>query len=301
MIKRAPPFEIRARPKMVRYCGDDNCAICLEPLHNVKQDGSHNKTSSWVKQLPCMHQFHQHCIVRWDKKKTCPLCRKEYKYHVFHKPAFVARWWHDNEFREKEYFGPDTVEDYRQYWEDVKIFHLIDVRRQRPAEDKPKTFYYKALRDLKREVRRRRRLATASGSTEEDIHALQNILRILNINLALRAINNNDDDVEGLSLPLLRVPSSPLDIAALGSASLLVDVDAASIPEFDQPPQFLFDINSSSAIPPPLQIPPPLLAPPVVDLFGDMSMVEPISLFNGNFDDDDEENRVDDDDDDDEL
>lgn len=51
-------------------CGEGSCscAICLEDLRG---------TSDSVKQLPCYHKFHAHCITEWLTrwKHTCPLCK----------------------------------------------------------------------------------------------------------------------------------------------------------------------------------------------------------------------------------
>ena len=45
---------------------DLQCTICLEYL----------KLNRKVKQTPCNHYFHEHCIIPWFKKHaTCPNCR----------------------------------------------------------------------------------------------------------------------------------------------------------------------------------------------------------------------------------
>ncbi|XP_071705834.1 E3 ubiquitin ligase BIG BROTHER-related-like [Rutidosis leptorrhynchoides] len=47
---------------------EDNCVICQE---NYKF-GKHMIT------LPCFHQYHSKCIIKWLKlKKNCPICQKE--------------------------------------------------------------------------------------------------------------------------------------------------------------------------------------------------------------------------------
>ncbi|WOG29493.1 RING finger domain-containing protein [Endozoicomonas sp. 8E] len=50
------------------------CPICLEILHDEDKSMS----------LCCQHEFHDYCILRWnkrEKKETCPVCRKELIYH----------------------------------------------------------------------------------------------------------------------------------------------------------------------------------------------------------------------------
>uniref|UniRef100_A0A915EP81 RING-type domain-containing protein n=1 Tax=Ditylenchus dipsaci TaxID=166011 RepID=A0A915EP81_9BILA len=35
-----------------------------------------NKCSKDLKELPCLHKFHEKCIEKWFKvRSTCPLCR----------------------------------------------------------------------------------------------------------------------------------------------------------------------------------------------------------------------------------
>ena len=52
-------FEIRMRPRMVRYNGDENCSICLEPL----------KKARYVKQLPCEHLFINRALQNGIRRK----------------------------------------------------------------------------------------------------------------------------------------------------------------------------------------------------------------------------------------
>ncbi|KAG0208759.1 hypothetical protein BGX28_000380 [Mortierella sp. GBA30] len=53
--------------KKKRY---DACSICLEEF----------KVGDKLRELPCKHFFHSHCIDRWftDEHSTCPLCMRDY-------------------------------------------------------------------------------------------------------------------------------------------------------------------------------------------------------------------------------
>jgi len=46
------------RKKMVRYEGDDKCAICLSNLQSTIKN-------KFVVRLPCSHHFHSKCIKQW--------------------------------------------------------------------------------------------------------------------------------------------------------------------------------------------------------------------------------------------
>ncbi|PVH86899.1 hypothetical protein DL98DRAFT_582217 [Cadophora sp. DSE1049] len=56
----------------------ENCGICTESME-VSQD---------IRTLPCNHHFHMECITPWfdKRKKTCPMCRHEYK--IVYVPKF---------------------------------------------------------------------------------------------------------------------------------------------------------------------------------------------------------------------
>ncbi|KAI4387273.1 hypothetical protein MLD38_005116 [Melastoma candidum] len=47
------------------------CSICLEDIHG--------DLGSNVTELPCLHEFHTECIIRWlcSANTTCPLCRRQ--------------------------------------------------------------------------------------------------------------------------------------------------------------------------------------------------------------------------------
>jgi hypothetical protein len=50
------------------YCHGVQCAICLESY-------------KWLDQtcgLPCGHNFHKHCIMKWlhEYRRNCPICRQ---------------------------------------------------------------------------------------------------------------------------------------------------------------------------------------------------------------------------------
>ncbi|BFF90650.1 E3 ubiquitin-protein ligase RZF1-like [Drosophila madeirensis] len=47
--------------------GDDKeCSVCKESL----------QADEILKSMPCKHEFHKHCLIRWLKEaRTCPLCR----------------------------------------------------------------------------------------------------------------------------------------------------------------------------------------------------------------------------------
>lgn len=45
-----------------------NCAVCKDEISILEE----------VKRLPCLHYYHEHCIVPWLViRNTCPLCRHE--------------------------------------------------------------------------------------------------------------------------------------------------------------------------------------------------------------------------------
>lgn len=49
---------------------EDACPVCLEPNNNVLL-------------LPCQHQFHADCILKWTERSfACPLCRTEISHFV---------------------------------------------------------------------------------------------------------------------------------------------------------------------------------------------------------------------------
>lgn len=49
---------------------DDTCPVCMEPNNNVLL-------------LPCQHQFHADCILKWTERRfACPLCRTEISHFV---------------------------------------------------------------------------------------------------------------------------------------------------------------------------------------------------------------------------
>ena len=46
--------------------GPPSCNICLGPFEEHEQ----------VRTVPCMHQFHQHCIDTWLRERAiCPVCK----------------------------------------------------------------------------------------------------------------------------------------------------------------------------------------------------------------------------------
>lgn len=51
----------------------DNCAICVEDF----------APSTMIRQTPCKHIFHDHCVMKWVETKIdspdCPFCRAEIK------------------------------------------------------------------------------------------------------------------------------------------------------------------------------------------------------------------------------
>ncbi|KAI3836052.1 hypothetical protein MKW92_041430 [Papaver armeniacum] len=55
--------------KIVVLDDDEVCAVCLEDMMNVGDDGS-------TVVLKCSHTFHHKCIMEWSTRKyNCPLCR----------------------------------------------------------------------------------------------------------------------------------------------------------------------------------------------------------------------------------
>ncbi|XP_041486057.1 E3 ubiquitin-protein ligase RNF181-like [Lytechinus variegatus] len=71
-IRKAPPAskECVANLKETRVSTDreEKCPVCLLPY----QVGDVTKT------LPCVHEYHQTCILPWlNKTNSCPMCRHE--------------------------------------------------------------------------------------------------------------------------------------------------------------------------------------------------------------------------------
>lgn len=67
------PEETAAPPASVRFVADlpvrdastSECPICMTDKRDQK----------WI-ELPCQHQFHQHCISLWlARTNSCPVCR----------------------------------------------------------------------------------------------------------------------------------------------------------------------------------------------------------------------------------
>ncbi|KAI4385755.1 hypothetical protein MLD38_003748 [Melastoma candidum] len=60
----------RERPSLEIRESAGPCSICLEDVHGDR--------GSNVTELPCLHEFHTECIIRWlcSANTTCPLCRR---------------------------------------------------------------------------------------------------------------------------------------------------------------------------------------------------------------------------------
>jgi len=55
----------------------DLCTVCLDPLHAVHEasDSDDDREGKLIS-LPCRHEFHEACIVRWLQDSVqCPICR----------------------------------------------------------------------------------------------------------------------------------------------------------------------------------------------------------------------------------
>jgi hypothetical protein len=215
------PFVRRKRAIMVRYTGDENetCCICFEKLCKAK----------YVKKLPCNHLFHSGCIAGWDKKKTCPMCRANYKYSSYHNSPFATRWVFEENAYNNRYFGPSSAAELKEYWDYGYRLRRIRIERQwRPCFGRPKTIYYKVLKQLKKKMRRRAtnadpvpsflysllsgNISLDTGEDDENsrevadtAHEISAILRIMNIlqlPLAVEPLLRIPEDEE----PLLRIP-----------------------------------------------------------------------------------------------
>jgi len=47
---------------------NQNCTVCMDDI----------EAGQAVKYLPCLHNYHEGCIVKWlENKKTCPVCQKD--------------------------------------------------------------------------------------------------------------------------------------------------------------------------------------------------------------------------------
>lgn len=54
-------------------CEQPSCPICSEEYTPDEE----------VVKLPCAHLYHSNCVMPWlDSKKTCPICRFEFKHEV---------------------------------------------------------------------------------------------------------------------------------------------------------------------------------------------------------------------------
>ncbi|KRW99358.1 hypothetical protein PPERSA_02470 [Pseudocohnilembus persalinus] len=66
--------------KYVSSLEQQNCAICRSELIEqcIDCSGSGNNEECKVSKGVCEHQFHYHCIFKWNKNKhTCPLCNEQ--------------------------------------------------------------------------------------------------------------------------------------------------------------------------------------------------------------------------------
>jgi len=56
--------------KSINVYSTEECAICLNPFIDNN-----------LLTIPCGHTYHTECILEWfDKKMTCPMCRKKFKW-----------------------------------------------------------------------------------------------------------------------------------------------------------------------------------------------------------------------------
>lgn len=158
---RASNFDIRLRPRMVKYDGEENCSICFEKMKSGRQ-----------KMLPCGHFYHPACINKW-KKTSCPLCRASYKYTMIHCHPFQVRWYADSVYREG-YTAPNTKEEYDEMWDEIDdyIFFFHSRKTWASRKDRPRAYYQKVLRQLRKKVRRkkmrRRRRSEMMEAGEDD-------------------------------------------------------------------------------------------------------------------------------------
>lgn len=91
----------------VHECDSDQCAVCLEKECNTML-------------LPCTHQFHDECIIRWTEHQfTCPLCRTEISHFL---PIRNVR--------------AKAKADFVNVWEK----HYLTQKAAEPEVLKPKTF-----------------------------------------------------------------------------------------------------------------------------------------------------------------
>ena len=245
-MNRALPFQLRKRPRMVRYDGDENCSICLNPL----------KSSKMVKRLPCGHMFHGPCISKWTQL-TCPMCRQQYKYVVFHAPPFKTCWWFESLKQDKvpQYCGPANMDEYNEYWEDIDDGFVLDSNRE--WRDKPRTFYYRVLRQLKRHVRRKRRqqeeptIINILNDVLQTSMDYERLFRILEIpaeatpSIEIPTLEFSDDLlVSPLELNVAEPPNFPriFDIARPVTERLF-ETSSNLMPVFDRPVGEYFSLN----------------------------------------------------------
>ncbi|CAJ1966366.1 unnamed protein product [Cylindrotheca closterium] len=67
--EKLPADEYVSTKKDDSTCGDECCAICLEP-YAIGDDLCSGKTEK------CSHVFHEHCLIEWIRRHNrCPLCR----------------------------------------------------------------------------------------------------------------------------------------------------------------------------------------------------------------------------------
>jgi len=135
MFARADACNLRMRVRMVRYNGDENCSICFDKLC----------TTRFVKRLPCGHMYHAPCIKKW-KKKSCPLCRYNFKYKSIH--SIYYEYSRSGMVFTRGCCNPETIDDYWSYWESPGMYaHRVYLGRQR-------SIFKSCMRELRRKARR---------------------------------------------------------------------------------------------------------------------------------------------------
>ena len=141
-----------------------------------------------------------------------------------HSPPYLFRWWGDNQYK-TEYLGPDSIEEYREYWEDIDDYEFMTSKRN--WKHRPKTFYYRVLKQLRKKIRRNLRNnnndLVFSHILDEEASSFRRIMEILQIPVVF---DENTADMPA-DIPVLE----PLELPRIYDINRSVTEDILQLPQ----------------------------------------------------------------------